>query len=469
MVALIAWMPRRKCEWIGRDGLMRHDERTVNACYLPEDSQAWLLEKDLDWKALVKGMPPPVMRNRFSSPDGLFPQSWPDPDEPDEMRTDSHLLAALVMDDYDNRAPTDQVFPNVPFSATLDVEGRIREMPSAQVESALTYAQDRRRIQEVQDNELYVVHCPSDLIAGQDVLLRVNPIEANVRTAARLGVQTTTMQVSIDPTVHPPVSEVSAPAFSGAARKLEAETPVEPVPATAAAAAAAAPVSIPPVTKAVPKTPPPTLLPSLTLTTSIPDQPSQAMLVPEAEWNERKIVMLRDGPKPWYSPREYGALPDHVIRMPVLPTIPPDALAEVVDLSNFATYKEWYADLHAVPIAVARDSEVITSYKAIRHDIIGFDLPVSSMSDLVPPSKDHVFIPIPWNAECVKPPYEDFYLDGRRIPPFNKGFTGYEGLPLNFKGRPLVEEEYYNRMIGLWKRKNEARREQAKMIAEMKG
>eukprot|EP00971_Amphidinium_carterae_P141084 2795895-Amphidinium_carterae.1 len=161
--------------------------------------------------------------------------------------------------------------------------------------------------------------------------------------------------------------------------------------------------------------------------------------MPEAEWNERQIVMLRDGPKPWYSPREYGALPEHVVRMPILPTIPPDALAEDVDLSNFATYKEWHAALHAVPLAVARDSEVMTSYKPICRDIIGFDLPVSSMSDLVPPSKDHVFIPILWNAECVKPPYEDFYLDGCRIPPFNKGFTGYEGLPLNFKG-PLVEE-----------------------------
>eukprot|EP00971_Amphidinium_carterae_P257683 5115092-Amphidinium_carterae.2 len=97
--------------------------------------------------------------------------------------------------------------------------------------------------------------------------------------------------------------------------------------------------------------------------------------------------MLRDGPKPWYSSGEYGALPDHVVRMPVLPTIPPDALAEVVDFRNFATYKEWYAALHAVPLAVARDSEVMTSYKPIHHDIIGFDLPVSSMSDLVPPSK----------------------------------------------------------------------------------
>eukprot|EP00971_Amphidinium_carterae_P199409 3957562-Amphidinium_carterae.1 len=79
-----------------------------------------------------------------------------------------------------------------------------------------------------------------------------------------------------------------------------------------------------------------------------------------------------------------------------------------LDLSNFATYKEWYAALHAVPIAVAQDSEVMTSYKPICHDMIGFDLSVSSISDLVPPSKDHVFISISWDAKCVKPPHRDF-------------------------------------------------------------
>eukprot|EP00971_Amphidinium_carterae_P261149 5181000-Amphidinium_carterae.1 len=224
--------------------------------------------------------------------------------------------------------------------------------------------------------------------------MRVDPTEADMSYAAALGVETTTMQVNIDPTAHPPVSEVS-PAFSGPAHKLEAETPAEPEPTAAAASA-------PPVTKAVPKTPPPTILPSLT--SSIPDQPSQAMLMPEAEWNERQIVMLRDGPKPWYSPREYGVLPESMPRMPELPTIPSDALAQDVDLSNFATVKEWKEALWAVPLAVARDAEVMTSYKPIRHAAIGFDLPVSSMSDLVPPSEDHVFIPIPWNAECVKPP-----------------------------------------------------------------
>eukprot|EP00971_Amphidinium_carterae_P179075 3551852-Amphidinium_carterae.1 len=54
--------------------------------------------------------------------------------------------------------------------------------------------------------------------------------------------------------------------------------------------------------------------------------------------------------------------------------------------------------------------------------------PVNMMSELAQPSGSHVYIPIPWDAECVKPPYEDFYLDGCRIPPFRTGLTGYEGL-----------------------------------------
>eukprot|EP00971_Amphidinium_carterae_P170749 3384017-Amphidinium_carterae.1 len=63
------------------------------------------------------------------------------------------------MDDYDNRILTDQVFPNMPFRDTLDAEGRIREagllmgVPSAQVETALVCAQERLRVQEVQQNE----------------------------------------------------------------------------------------------------------------------------------------------------------------------------------------------------------------------------------------------------------------------------------------------------------------------------
>eukprot|EP00971_Amphidinium_carterae_P213433 4235779-Amphidinium_carterae.1 len=109
----------------------------------------------------------------------------------------------------------------------------------------------------------------------------------------------------------------------------------------------------------------------------------------------------------------------------------------------------------------------MSSYKPIPYAIVGFDFPVNLMSDLAPPSRDHVYIPIPWDAECVKPPYEDYYLDGCRLAPFRTGLTGYEGLPLSYKG-PMVEEEYWNRMIALWRSKNDFRREQAKMIAQLK-
>eukprot|EP00971_Amphidinium_carterae_P014831 292745-Amphidinium_carterae.1 len=54
------------------------------------------------------------------------------------------------------------------------------------------------------------------------------------------------------------------------------------------------------------------------------------------------------------------------------------------------------------------------------------------------------------------------------MPPCNQGLTGYEFLRMDYKG-PLVEEEYWNRMIGLWKRRNTTRRKQAQMIADMKG
>eukprot|EP00971_Amphidinium_carterae_P142446 2821660-Amphidinium_carterae.1 len=91
------------------------------------------------------------------------------------------------------------------------------------------------------------------------------------------------------------------------------------------------------------------------------------------------------------------------------------------------------------PFAVCHQVEVMISYKPISYNIVGFDYPVNMMSEQALPSGSHVYIPIPWIAECVKPPYQDFYLDGCRIPPFRTGFTGYEGLPLSYKG-PMVEE-----------------------------
>eukprot|EP00971_Amphidinium_carterae_P084128 1665352-Amphidinium_carterae.1 len=88
-------------------------------------------------------------------------------------------------------------------------------------------------------------------------------------------------------------------------------------------------------------------------------------------------------------------------------------------------------------------------------NIPGFDAPVERMMELTPVSGTHIFTPIQWNADCVKPPHPNFYLDGNRIVPCTKGLTGCDGKPLDYKG-PLVLKEYWNRMIGLWKRKNEA-------------
>eukprot|EP00971_Amphidinium_carterae_P081062 1603902-Amphidinium_carterae.1 len=85
---------------------------------------------------------------------------------------------------------------------------------------------------------------------------------------------------------------------------------------------------------------------------------------------------------------------------------------------------------------------------------------------MAPASGTNVFVPIPWNPDCVQQPYENFYLDGHRIPPYSMGLTGYENLSLDYKG-PMVEEEYRNRMVALWKKRNMQRREQAQAVADM--
>eukprot|EP00971_Amphidinium_carterae_P194818 3865832-Amphidinium_carterae.1 len=46
------------------------------------------------------------------------------------------------------------------------------------------------------------------------------------------------------------------------------------------------------------------------------------------------------------------------------------------------------------------------------------------------------------------------------------GLTGYENLSLDYKG-PMVEEEYWNRMVALWKQRNTQRRAQAQAVADM--
>eukprot|EP00971_Amphidinium_carterae_P104972 2078711-Amphidinium_carterae.2 len=191
----------------------------------------------------------------------------------------------------------------------------------------------------------------------------------------------------------------------------------------------------------------------------------------EAEWNRQQISQLRPAPCPNVPPTgPPTVMPSSVPRLPEMPVIPPDALAQDVDLtqSQFPVFGVWKKTLSEAPYALSRDAQEMVSYNPIGSTIEGFGSPVDRMMELTPASGTHVFVPIQWNAECFTPPYENFYLDGHRIVPCTQGLTGYDGLPLAYTG-PLVFEEYWNRMIGLWKRKNEARREHARMIADMKG
>eukprot|EP00971_Amphidinium_carterae_P047791 941059-Amphidinium_carterae.1 len=249
-------------------------ERTVNAGFNTEDSHKWLLERELDWKIVAKGNPPPMLRQQFTTPDGLFPQNWPVPDEGEDSNAahhESYLVAALIMDDYDNQVPPDQVFPEVPFRANLNLEGRLMEasilygMQRTQLETAISLAQERARVLNVQDNERYARHVPIDAQRereAREILLSVAPTEADVRIADRLGMNTTTidMHASIDPNAFPSVAEVSAPAFSGPPHRLEVETRNNS--ASNASMHEVSATTEPAVPKAMPKSPPSDILPS---------------------------------------------------------------------------------------------------------------------------------------------------------------------------------------------------------------
>eukprot|EP00971_Amphidinium_carterae_P158253 3137160-Amphidinium_carterae.4 len=329
-------------------------ERSVNEGYSTDDSQRWLLERDMELKDVIKGMPPPTLRQSFASPHGLFPQNWPEPDAPDEMNTDTHLFAALVtlslvMDDYDNRTAGDQVFPNNDFRSTLTPEGMVREagllmaVPDSQVQAAVVYAHERVSRQEEERAERYMIHHPSDIMNVSQILLQANASEADVMAAASMGVEVTHIHVSVDPNAHPPVSQVSAPAL------LEVPVPAEP---SAAA----------PTTKAVPKSPPASLLaqPSPPLVEQTAEQKWYADIASRTEANEE--AWLADQANICNSlliaTRPVGPPPDHakptllgtsVYRNPELPEIPPNALAQEVDPSNFPTFTEWKRQMDAAP------------------------------------------------------------------------------------------------------------------------
>eukprot|EP00971_Amphidinium_carterae_P179692 3563761-Amphidinium_carterae.3 len=138
----------------------------------------------------------------------------------------------------------------------------------------------------------------------------------------------------------------------------------------------------------------------------------------EAEWNAQQVNKLRDAPRPAVpASGPPTVMPDHIHRIPEMPVIPPDALTQVVDPSQFPVFGEWKKKISAAPYALSRDAQCMESYKPIGPNVIGFEMRVTMMNDLKPASGTHVYIPIPWNPDCVQPAYADFYLDGHRMPP----------------------------------------------------
>eukprot|EP00971_Amphidinium_carterae_P315309 6267052-Amphidinium_carterae.1 len=98
-----------------------------------------------------------------------------------------------------------------------------------------------------------------------------------------------------------------------------------------------------------------------------------------------------------------------------MPIIPPDSLAEDVDLTDpeFPVFGVWMKAMTKALFPLSQDAQAVENCKPliISANIAGFDDPVERMIELTPASGPHVFTPIQWNAECVKPSYPNFYLD----------------------------------------------------------
>eukprot|EP00971_Amphidinium_carterae_P197970 3929073-Amphidinium_carterae.1 len=95
-------------------------------------------------------------------------------------------------------------------------------------------------------------------------------------------------------------------------------------------------------------------------------------------------------------------------------------------------YVNYYISLHPNP-----DAQKMKKVKPFRERKTPYADTISDMKRPFDHPRDlptHVVHNLETGQTTSKPPHEDFYLDGHRMPPCNKGFTGYEGLPLDYKG-----------------------------------
>eukprot|EP00971_Amphidinium_carterae_P205762 4083418-Amphidinium_carterae.1 len=71
-----------------------------------------------------------------------------------------------------------------------------------------------------------------------------------------------------------------------------------------------------------------------------------------------------------------------------MPIIPPDALAEDVDLTDpeFPVFGVWKTAMTKAPYPISRDAQAMENYKPMSDDIKGFEDPVVRMMELTPAS-----------------------------------------------------------------------------------
>eukprot|EP00971_Amphidinium_carterae_P091224 1805857-Amphidinium_carterae.3 len=135
------------------------------------------------------------------------------------------------------------------------------------------------------------------------------------------------------------------------------------------------------------------------------------------EWDGWQTWILQPAPKPIVPDTDPPTtMPASKPYLKERPIIPPNVLAEDVDLTNpeFPIFGVWKKAMTKTSFPISRDAQAMENYKPLCSDILGFEEPVERMMELTPASGSHVFTPIQWNAECVKPPYN-------RIAPCTKG------------------------------------------------
>eukprot|EP00971_Amphidinium_carterae_P079538 1573955-Amphidinium_carterae.1 len=96
------------------------------------------------------------------------------------------------------------------------------------------------------------------------------------------------------------------------------------------------------------------------------------------EWNSWQVRLLQPAPRPLVP--ETGpptVLPSSKPYLNVMPIIPPDALAEDVDLTDpeFPVFGVWKTAMTKAPYPLSRDAQAMENYKPMSADIKGFEDP----------------------------------------------------------------------------------------------